>query len=140
MKLITTSILSLALLTSTLSAHAEQVRRSDQTIRTDKATKTCRLLSGGGDFEWDSLPWGEGGKTFKSSCKSCHTRDNTKNAPFLWAESKSRNGWDRVFETRYPKCAKDGSWDNINEEKLSKVHDYLWRWASDNVEHLFRGG
>jgi mono/diheme cytochrome c family protein len=90
-------------------------------------------------LEWDSLPWGEGGKTFKSTCKSCHTK-NHASAPFLWSESKTQKAWDRVFETRYPKCAQDGSWDNIGDDQLSKVHDYLWRWASDNIEHFFRGG
>jgi len=138
MKLITTSFLSLVLLTFSLSAHADPVKRSDQTIRSDKATKTCRLLSGGA-MEWDSLPWGEGGKTFKTTCKSCHTRKN-ENATFLWAGAKTQKAWNRVFETRYPKCAQDGSWNSIGDEQLRKVHDYLWRWASDNIEHLYRGG
>lgn len=130
--------LFLAVLCTAPPAYAAPTSRSDQSIRSDKVTNTCRLLSGGA-LEWDSLPWGVGGKTFKSVCKSCHNRNN-ESAPFLWAESKNQDAWNRVFATRYPKCAQNGSWDSISDEQLCKVNDYLWRWANDNIEHLYRGG
>jgi len=96
--------------------------------RFDATTQTCRILNRG-QLDWDSQPYGEGGKVFREFCKSCHTRDNDKGAPFLHSESKTSEGWNRVFAKRYPKCAKDGTWDALTQEQLLKVNDYLFRFA-----------
>jgi hypothetical protein len=106
--------------------------------RYDAASQTCRVLSDG-PLDWDSRAYGEGGKTFKAKCQSCHNSHNNKDARFLWSESKGQNGWNRVFATRYPKCAQDGSWNAIDEEQLRKVNDFLWRWANNVMENICRG-
>jgi len=99
--------------------------------RYDAATQTCRVL-GDGPLEWESRPWGEGGKLFKSACKTCHSRNNDKGAPFLWVESKNSEGWNRIFASRSPKCAKSGAWDTITLEQQLKLNDYLYRWAANS--------
>ena len=99
--------------------------------RYDAATDTCRVLNEG-PLEWSSLAWGEGGKNFKRVCQGCHFKGNDKGAPFLWTESKSSTAWNRVFAQRYPKCAKDGSWNSLNREQLMEVNDYLYRWAKNS--------
>lgn len=96
--------------------------------RFDATTQTCRILDKG-QLDWDSRAFGEGGKVFREVCKKCHTRDNDKGAPFLHTESKTSEGWNRVFAKRYPECAKDGSWAEITPEQLLKVNDYLFRFA-----------
>ncbi|MBU2537964.1 MAG: hypothetical protein KKH22_05970 [Proteobacteria bacterium] len=101
--------------------------------RYDATTQTCRVLSDG-PLEWDSRPWGEGGKLFKDVCKGCHTRGNDKGAPFLWTESKTPAGWNRVFETRSPKCAQTGAWKGINLDQQMKLNDYLYRWAANSQD------
>lgn len=111
-------------------AFTSQANAAPQT-RFDATTQTCRVLSDG-PLEWDSRPWGEGGKLFKDVCKGCHTRDNDKGAPFLWVESKTSAGWNRVFETRSPKCAKTGAWEGINLDQQMKLNDYLYRWAANS--------
>lgn len=111
-------------------AFTSQANAAPQT-RYDATTQTCRVLSDG-PLEWDSRPWGEGGKLFKDVCKGCHTRDNDKGAPFLWVESKTSAGWNRVFETRSPKCAKTGAWEGINLDQQMKLNDYLYRWAANS--------
>lgn len=131
MKQISTMFLFLVILTISMQAHAKPLTRYDE------STKTCRVLSEG-PLEWESQPWGEGGKAFKATCRSCHYPNNEK-APFLYTESKNRDAWDRVFATRYPKCAQDGSWKGISEDQLQMIHDYLWRWADNVVENLCRG-
>ena len=100
--------------------------------RYDSKTGSCRILSSG-SLEWESLPWGQGGKAFKQVCKSCHTRDNKMNAPFLWEESKSSRGWNRVFANMWTECAKDGSWSELSDEQLLMVNDYLYRWSSTSL-------
>ncbi|MBU0665611.1 MAG: hypothetical protein KJ990_13865 [Proteobacteria bacterium] len=47
--------------------------------------------------------------------------------------------WNRVFATRYPKCAQDGSWNGINDEQLRRVNDCLWRWANNVKANICRG-
>lgn len=111
-------------------AFTSQANAAPQT-RFDATTQTCRVLNDG-PLEWDSRPWGEGGKLFKDVCKGCHTRDNDKGAPFLWVESKTSAGWNRVFETRSPKCAKTGAWEGINLDQQMKLNDYLYRWAANS--------
>lgn len=86
--------------------------------RFDTRTKTCRLLSD------QNLIVGY--RNFKEVCKSCHSRENDQGAKFLYTESKTRRGWDRVFTKMYPVCAKDGSWDRLASEDLLKVYDYLF--------------
>lgn len=96
--------------------------------RFDKTTNTCRILNVG-QLNWDTQPWGKGAKVFKESCKSCHHRGNDKGARFLWAESKTSKGWDRVFAEKYPQCAKDGYWADLNLENQLILNDYLYRWS-----------
>ncbi len=111
---------------------ANQVNAAPST-RYDATTQTCRVLNDG-PLEWESRPWGEGGKIFKSACKSCHSRNNDKGASFLWVESKNSAGWNRIFETRSPICAKNGSWDSITLEQQLKLNDYLYRWAANSQD------
>ncbi len=101
--------------------------------RFDETTQTCRVLDQG-QLEWDSRPWGEGGKVFKQVCKSCHTRDNDKGAPFLWVESKSSKAWNRVFFQKYPKCSKNGSWDDMTLDQQLKLNDYLFRFGENSMD------
>jgi len=103
-----------------------------QKTRFDSRTGSCRVLSSGA-LEWESLPWGQGGKAFKQVCKSCHSRDNTSKGSFLWEESKSSKGWNRVFATRKTQCARDGSWSKLSDEELLMVNDYLYRWSSTSL-------
>ncbi len=100
--------------------------------RFDETTGTCRILNVG-PLEWESLPWGQGGKGFKQVCKSCHTRNNKVGAPFLWEESKSSKGWNRVFASKRAKCARDGSWSKLTDDQLLMVNDYLYRWSSTSI-------
>lgn len=99
--------------------------------RYDKTTETCRMLNQGQN-DWDSQPWGKGAQVFKQSCKSCHYRGNDKGAPFLWAESKTSKGWNRVFYKKYPKCAKQGDWAGLTIDNQLKLNDYLYRWSADS--------
>lgn len=103
------------------------------TKRFDETTQTCRIFEDG-QPEWDSNPYGEGGNLFKQVCKSCHFRDNKNGAPFLWAESKSSKGWNRVFAKKYPECAKDGSWGEMTLDQQLKLNDYLFRFANNSED------
>ncbi len=94
--------------------------------RFDEATKTCRI------FTQPSIA--EGGQLFRSLCKSCHTRDNTVDAPFLHSESKISRAWNRVFASRYPACAKDGSWASLSDEQLRRVNDFLFMNSADSYD------
>ncbi len=132
MRQISATLMFLVILIYSMQAYAEPVTRFDA------ASNTCRVLSSEGPLYWESYPWGEGGKTFKAKCQSCHN-GNDKNVPFLWSESKNQNAWNRVFASRYPKCAQNGSWKGISDEQLRMVNDYLWRFANDVVENVCRG-
>lgn len=101
--------------------------------RYDETTKTCRILESG-PLEWDSRPWGEGGKVFREACKVCHSRGNDQGAPFLWVESKTPAAWNRVFAQRYPKCAQNGSWDKITLDQQLKLNDYLYRFGLNSED------
>lgn len=90
--------------------------------RYDQNSKSCRTL--GPDSFWG----GKGRHLFDQKCKVCHTRKNSENAPFLHAESKTPRGWDRVFSTRYPKCAQTGAWKVTGDEALL-INDYLYRYG-----------
>jgi hypothetical protein len=101
--------------------------------RLDLGTQQCRVLSYG-ILDYDSESWGIGGQKFREVCKSCHSRDNDKGAPFLHAESYVSDGWNRIFYKRRVQCAKDGSWDILSQEELLLVNDYLYRnadWTYD---------
>ncbi|MBC8208520.1 MAG: hypothetical protein H8E79_05070 [Desulfobulbaceae bacterium] len=102
-------------------------------IRYDKSTDTCRVI-GDGPLEWESRPWGQGGQIFKSLCQSCHADGDDNAAPFLWKESKTSKGWNRVFANQYPKCAKDGSWSTMSKDQELMVNDFLYRWAKDSQD------
>lgn len=97
--------------------------------RYDERTKMCRIINEG-KLGWESEPWGLGNKKFQEVCKSCHSRDNDKGAPFLHAKSFVSEGWNRVFAKRRVKCAKDGSWAGLTEEELQIINDYLYRNAA----------
>lgn len=97
--------------------------------RFDERTQMCRILDKG-ELGTSSEPWGLGGKKFQEVCKSCHSRNNDKGAPFLHAESYVSNGWNRVFAKRRVPCAKDGSWDGLTEEEIQVINDYLYRNAA----------
>jgi hypothetical protein len=83
---------------------------------------------------FDQVSLWEGRQIFQDSCKNCHFRGNDKNAPFLHTESKSMKAWNRVFYKKYPKCAKNGEWDNLDQEQLLLLNDYLYRYAADSYD------
>ncbi len=126
-QLLVVIICTLALVATAVSVSATPKKRYD------KKTGTCRILNSG-SLEWESLPWGQGGKAFKQVCKSCHSRNNDQQAPFLWEESKTSKGWNRIFATMRVKCAKDGSWEKLSPDKLLMVNDYLYRWSSTSLD------
>jgi len=97
--------------------------------RLDERTQVCRIL----DF-YNSGWVSEGSKIFEQSCKKCHYRGNDKGATFLYSESKSMKGWNRVFFERYPQCAKDGEWANLSEDQIQKLNDYLYRNAANTYD------
>jgi len=92
--------------------------------RFDQGSQLCR------DLTFSNSSWvSEGSALFQKSCKTCHYRGNDKGARFLQSESLTPKGWSRVFFEKYPKCAQDGSWGNLDKEQLLKVNDYLFRNA-----------
>jgi hypothetical protein len=97
--------------------------------RFDEETQTCRIL----DF-YNSGWVSEGSKIFAESCKNCHYRENDKGAKFLYSESKTMKGWNRVFNKKYPQCAKDGYWSGLTPEDLLKINDYLFRNAANTYD------
>lgn len=101
--------------------------------RYDAKTQSCRVLDTG-PLEWESLPWGKGGKGFQQVCQSCHSSKNEGKAPFLFTEIKSGKGWNRIFAERRVECARDGSWNKLSEEELQMVNDYLYSWSSTSLD------
>ncbi len=101
--------------------------------RYDAKTKTCRMIDQG-RLDWETDHWGTGARKFKEVCKSCHTRDNDKGAPFLYMESYGSEGWNRVFAERKIACKLDGSWDVLSEDEIILVNDYLYRNANDTYD------
>jgi hypothetical protein len=99
------------------------------TKRFDQKTQMCRLI-GEGRLDWESEPWGTGGKKFQEVCKSCHSRDSDKGAPFIHAQSYTSKGWNTIFANRRVKCARDGSWGALSEEDIQFINDYLYRNAA----------
>lgn len=103
------------------------------TKRFDRRTQMCRILTKA-PLDWESEPWGTGGIKFREVCKRCHSTDNEQGAPFLHAESYTSEAWNRIFHKRRKKCARNGSWDELSEEELQVVADYLYRngdWTYD---------
>jgi len=94
--------------------------------RLDPGTQTCRVFT--------PTTIEEGRQLFKSVCKSCHTRDNAVGAPFIHSESKISRAWNRVFETRYPACANNGSWAALSDEQLMRVNDFLFMNSADSYD------
>ena len=95
--------------------------------RFDERSQLCRIFNG--QIGWDSEPWGMGGEKFREVCKSCHTRGNDVGAPFLHAESFMPRHWNRIFSKQRVKCAKDGSWDSLNQDELLSLNDFLFRFG-----------
>ncbi len=96
------------------------------TKRYDPATKSCRF------FTQQTL-W-KGYQGFRNFCKTCHYKGNDKGAKFLHTESKTMKGWNRVFSTRYPQCAKNGTWDKLQPQDLQFINDYLYKKAADTYD------
>ena len=92
--------------------------------RFDPINQSCRKLG------HDSFWYGKGRRLFDQKCKSCHSRDNDKEAPFLYSESKTPKAWTRVFYTKFPKCARSGSWD-IDPDETLLINDYLYRYGAN---------
>ena len=111
-------VLALLLMTPVRQAMAGEAK-----YRFDPVTQSSRIVEFPATYD--------GYLVYKHLCKSCHTRDNGKGAPFIHQESYNRKGWSRIFLTRYPKCAQDGSWDKASREDLLKLHDYLYTEARD---------
>ncbi|MDA8164397.1 MAG: hypothetical protein M0017_05120 [Desulfobacteraceae bacterium] len=89
--------------------------------RYDATTKTCRVLT------FYNSGWVSDGNTiFKKSCKTCHHQGNDKGATFLYTESFTPKGWNRVFAERYPACARNGSWASLSQEQILKLNDFLY--------------
>ena len=103
------------------------------TKRLDPVTQQCRLLAQG-VLDWESEPWGRGGVKFRQLCQGCHAKGNEAGLPFVHAESRTAEGWNRVFARNSVKCARDGSWDSLDLEDRLLVNDYLYRngaWTYD---------
>jgi cytochrome c553 len=117
------AIFTLVILGSAVDGQASPKKRLDE------ATQVCRILT------FQNSGWAsEGSRIFTESCKSCHTRGNDQGATFLHSESKSMAAWNRVFYERYPQCARDGRWDNLSDEDLRKLNDYLFRNAANTYD------
>jgi len=116
------AVFAMALVTASV-LHARPAKRLDE------RTQMCRIINQG-QLGWDSEPWGLGNRKFQEVCKSCHSRDSDKGAPFLHAQSYVSNGWNRVFAKRRVACAKNGSWDSLSEEELQVINDFLYRNAA----------
>jgi len=68
---------------------------------------------------------------FRSNCKTCHTRDNDKDAPFLCSDSKTMKGWNRVFARENAAAEKQGCLKDLSKEELMDLNDYLYTHAID---------
>ncbi len=71
-----------------------------------------------------------GYNAFHKFCKNCHHRGEDAKARYLITESKTREGWDKVFNERNAACAKDGTWDTLNELQIWNLRDYLFTTAA----------
>lgn len=119
-KIVITALLHLLFCCSISPSHAA----ANDLKRYNPINKSCRTLG------FDSFWGGKGRRLFDQKCKVCHTRNNSETAPFLHAESKPPRGWNRVFFTKYPKCAQTGAW-KITPNEALLVNDYLYRYAAN---------
>lgn len=121
-------LLALALLATPLLAQAEQIQQQKRTPENCLPQLTqaerCRRFIG-----QEALWWRDGRKLYKNNCKSCHHRGNEVGASFFYEESKTQQGWDRVFIKRNSECAKNGSWASLTPKQLQDINDYLYRYA-----------
>ena len=122
-KTIIAAVALLAGVTWTASLEARPTKRFDE------RTQMCRLI-GEGRLGWESEAWGAGGKKFQEVCKSCHSRENSKGAPFLHTQSYTSKGWNSIFASRRVSCARDGSWGVLSEDEIQFINDYLFRNAA----------
>ncbi|MEN8141564.1 MAG: hypothetical protein ABFR97_10115 [Thermodesulfobacteriota bacterium] len=117
-------LIAVLLLALALAAQAHASPRK----RFDPGTQTCRI------FDFESGWWGQGNKIFKARCKSCHTKDNKEGATFLYSESKSPKGWNRVFHKKRAQCYKDGHWAGLSLEEQLMLNDYLYRNGANTYD------
>lgn len=68
---------------------------------------------------------------FRENCKSCHYRENDKNASFLCPDSKTMKGWNRVFARKNLNCEKNGCLNALTQAELMNLNDYLYTHARD---------
>lgn len=97
--------------------------------RFDDRTQMCRII-GEGRLNWESEPWGMGGKKFQEVCKGCHAKGNDKGAPALHTQTYTSKGWNIIFANRRVQCAKNGSWGVLSEDEIQFINDYLYRNAA----------
>jgi mono/diheme cytochrome c family protein len=119
MKKILTMVLAIGIL-GTWGLTAAQAKPNK---RCDSEGKACRLLT------FPDLQ--QGYHLFRNNCKTCHHWNNDQGAQFLYTESLSMKGWNRVFAKRYSTCARKGHWDKLSQEELAKINDYLYANAWD---------
>lgn len=121
-----TVIVMVALLAGVVWVGSLEARPSK---RFDERTQMCRLI-GEGRMSWETEAWGLGGKKFQEVCKSCHSKENSKGAPFIHAQSYTSKGWNTIFANRRMGCARDGSWGALSEDEIQFINDYLYRNAA----------
>lgn len=97
-------------------------------VRLDPTTNTCRKFQVYNDFMSEAYI------LFVERCQVCHSSSNDQGAPFLHSESKTSEAWNRVFFERYPQCAIDGAWDDIELQDLLKINDFLYRFAAGTYD------
>lgn len=107
-----------------LVGRVDAVYGAEAKYRFDPVTQTSRIVEFPATYD--------GFLVFNNLCKSCHFQDNGKGAPFIHQETYSRRSWNRIFLTKYPQCAQDGSWAKASQEDLLKLHDYLYTEARDS--------
>ncbi len=93
--------------------------------RFDSQTQASR------DLEFKNIRAGY--EIFRNFCKSCHNR-KSESASFLHAESRTMKGWNKVFERKWVKCAREGFWQKLTNDDLLKVNDYLYYYAYDSYD------
>lgn len=75
----------------------------------------------------------EGYQLFRNNCKKCHFRGNEQNAVFLCPESKTMNGWNRVFARENSVAEANNCLGGLSAEELMDLNDYLYSHASNAV-------
>jgi len=72
-----------------------------------------------------------GYKLFREKCKTCHYRNNDKEASFLCPESKTMQGWNRVFSGGNKTVEEKGCLKGLSKDELMDMNDYLYTHASN---------